>query len=90
MKEKVSVLGTPRHPSVKLSLVQVLVVMHPCWILQVDWVWSIVLKSPALLFVGGVAVPDQEAIDPYELIEAVEILSKLPKDFYENLVSTSR
>ena len=33
------------------------------------------------------AVPDQEAIDPYELIEAVEILSKLPKDFYENLVS---
>lgn len=35
----------------------------------------------------GVAVPEQEAIDPYELIEAVEILSKLPKDFYENLVS---
>nr|XP_058951305.1 cytoskeleton-associated protein 5-like isoform X2 [Pocillopora verrucosa] len=34
---------------------------------------------------GGVAVPEQEAIDPYELIEAVEILSKLPKDFYENL-----
>ena len=32
------------------------------------------------------AVPEQEAIDPYELIEAVEILSKLPKDFYENLV----
>lgn len=35
----------------------------------------------------GVAVPEQEAIDPYDLIEAVEILSKLPKDFYENLVS---
>lgn len=34
-----------------------------------------------------VAVPEQEAIDPYDLIEAVEILSKLPKDFYENLVS---
>ena len=33
------------------------------------------------------AVPEQEAIDPYDLIEAVEILSKLPKDFYENLVS---
>lgn len=33
-------------------------------------------------------MPEQEAIDPYELIEAVEILSKLPKDFYENLVST--
>jgi len=36
-----------------------------------------------------VAIPEQEAIDPYELIEAVELLSKLPKDFYENLVSTS-
>jgi len=63
--------------------------MYPCWILQVDWAWSIVLKSPAFLVVGGVAVPEQEAIDPYELIEAVEILSKLPKDFFENLVSNS-
>lgn len=45
------------------------------------------LTSPTFLFVG-VAVPEQEAIDPYELIEAVEILSKLPKDFYENLVSS--
>ncbi|KAJ7391009.1 hypothetical protein OS493_021029 [Desmophyllum pertusum] len=34
---------------------------------------------------GGVVVPEQEAIDPYELIDAVEILSKLPKDFFENL-----
>ncbi|XP_022781710.1 cytoskeleton-associated protein 5-like [Stylophora pistillata] len=34
---------------------------------------------------GAVAVPEHEAIDPYDLIEAVEILSKLPKDFYENL-----
>ena len=39
-----------------------------------------------LLSFAGVAVPEQEAIDPYELIEAVEILSRLPKDFYENLV----
>ena len=39
-----------------------------------------------LLSFAGVAVPEQEAIDPYDLIEAVEILSKLPKDFYENLV----
>ena len=36
---------------------------------------------------AGVSVAEPEAIDPYELIEAVEILSKLPKDFYENLVS---
>lgn len=26
------------------------------------------------------------AIDAYELLEAVEILSKLPKDFYEKIV----
>ena len=42
-----------------------------------------------LLSFAGVAVPEQEAIDPYDLIEAVEILSKLPKDFYENLVCNS-
>lgn len=26
-------------------------------------------------------------VDPYELLEAVEILSKMPKDFYEKIVS---
>ena len=36
---------------------------------------------------AGVSAAEPEAIDPYELIEAVEILSKLPRDFYENLVS---
>lgn len=34
---------------------------------------------------------DQEetvvAVDPYELLEAVDILSKMPKDFYEKIVS---
>ena len=25
-------------------------------------------------------------IDPFELLTAVDILSKLPKDFYENMV----
>ena len=48
------------------------------------------MKAAAIFFVGGVVVPEQEAIDPYELIDAVEILSKLPKDFFENLVSTQR
>lgn len=28
------------------------------------------------------------AVDPYELLEPVEILSKLPKDFYEKIVSS--
>lgn len=28
---------------------------------------------------------DSPEIDPYELIDPVDILSKLPKDFYENL-----
>ena len=27
------------------------------------------------------------AVDPYELLEAVEILSKMPKDFYDKIVS---
>ena len=25
-------------------------------------------------------------VDPYDLLDAVDILSKLPKDFYENMV----
>lgn len=28
------------------------------------------------------------AVDAFELLEAVEILSKLPKDFYEKIVRT--
>uniref|UniRef100_A0A668ADX5 Cytoskeleton associated protein 5 n=1 Tax=Myripristis murdjan TaxID=586833 RepID=A0A668ADX5_9TELE len=28
---------------------------------------------------------DETAVDPYELLEAVEILSKLPKDFYDKI-----
>lgn len=27
------------------------------------------------------------AVDPYELLEPVEILAKMPKDFYEKIVS---
>uniref|UniRef100_A0A8C4HNT4 Cytoskeleton associated protein 5 n=1 Tax=Dicentrarchus labrax TaxID=13489 RepID=A0A8C4HNT4_DICLA len=30
------------------------------------------------------------AVDPYELLEAVEILSKMPKDFYEKIVKSYR
>lgn len=30
------------------------------------------------------------AVDPYELLEAVEILSKIPKDFYEKIVRLSK
>lgn len=26
-------------------------------------------------------------VDPYDLLDAVDILSKIPKDFYENMVS---
>lgn len=33
---------------------------------------------------GDEAVPQ---VDAYELLEAVEILSKLPKDFYDKIVS---
>ena len=52
---------------------------------HVDLQWYLCFFFVLLSF-AGVAVPEQEAIDPYDLIEAVEILSKLPKDFYENLV----
>lgn len=34
---------------------------------------------------GGDAEDDAPAIDPYEHMEAVEILSKLPKDFYDKI-----
>lgn len=35
---------------------------------------------------GDEVVPQ---VDAYELLEAVEILSKLPKDFYDKIVSTA-
>lgn len=45
-----------------------------------------------LVFLPSVAGDDDEEeavpqVDAYELLEAVEILSKLPKDFYEKIVS---
>ena len=30
-----------------------------------------------------------DVMDPYDLMEPVEILSKLPKDYYEKIVSSS-
>lgn len=33
------------------------------------------------------AVP---SVDPYELLEAVEVLSKIPKDFYDKIVRFSK
>ena len=32
--------------------------------------------------------PEMDVVDPYDLLDAVDILSKLPKDFYENMVRT--
>lgn len=32
---------------------------------------------------GSVVAQEEETIDPYELMEAVDILSKIPNDFYE-------
>lgn len=39
------------------------------------------------LLSGEDEVETVAAVDPYELLEAVEILSKLPKDFFEKIVS---
>lgn len=36
---------------------------------------------------GEEEVETAAAVDAYELLEAVEILSKMPKDFYEKIVS---
>lgn len=30
------------------------------------------------------------SVDPYELLEAVEVLSKIPKDFYDKIVRFSK
>lgn len=39
------------------------------------------------LLKGGDDGDEVPQIDAYELLEAVEILSKLPKDFYDKIVS---
>lgn len=37
---------------------------------------------------GAVAmVTSEPAIDPYDLMEAVNVLGQMPKDFYEKIVS---
>lgn len=51
------------------------------------------MNSASLHFLNCVTGEDEvetvAAIDPYELLEAVEILSKIPKDFYEKIVRFS-
>lgn len=42
------------------------------------------------LLKGGDDGDDVPQIDAYELLEAVEILSKLPKDFYDKIVSNGK
>lgn len=39
------------------------------------------------MIIDFVAVEVQPDVDPYELMDPVDILSKLPKDFYEKVVS---
>ena len=31
--------------------------------------------------------PQPEAVDPYDLLDPVNMLNKMPKDFYEKIVS---
>jgi cytoskeleton-associated protein 5 len=40
-----------------------------------------------LSFKGGDDGDEVPQVDAYELLDAVEILSKLPKDFYDKIVS---
>jgi hypothetical protein len=39
------------------------------------------------MIIDFVAVEVQPDVDPYELMDPVDIISKLPKDFYEKVVS---
>lgn len=40
-----------------------------------------------MIAVGGAVLPPQpEAIDPYDLLEAVNVIQQMPKDFYEKIV----
>ena len=41
-----------------------------------------------VLCAGEAEAEEEEAIDPYELMTPVDILSKIPKDFWEKIVST--
>ena len=36
---------------------------------------------------GGEEEEEAAEVDAYDLMEPVEIISKIPKDFYENIVS---
>lgn len=35
----------------------------------------------------AISVPTPAAIDPYDLMEAVNVLTQMPKDFYEKIVT---
>ena len=48
---------------------------------------NICVDSSALLASGEEEEDAVVVVDPYELLEAVDILAKLPKDFYEKIVS---
>ena len=37
----------------------------------------------------AVAIAQPEEIDPYDLMEPVNILDKMPKDFYDRIVSNT-
>ena len=36
---------------------------------------------------GAVAISQPEEIDPYDLLDPVNMIDKMPKDFYERIVS---
>ncbi len=47
--------------------------------------WSVLFISAADASDADSAVPD-ETIDPYDLMDAVDILPLVPKDFFERIV----
>lgn len=47
---------------------------------------SVILKIFILLVAGGGGGAAAIVMDPWDMFDPVEILSKLPKDFYEQVV----
>ena len=45
------------------------------------------INDSLLILIGAVVTMVPEPIDPYELFEPVDMISKMPKDFYEKMVS---
>lgn len=47
---------------------------------------NLLFRSTRVFFADEEVEPDAPELDPFEFMEPVDILSKLPKDFYEKVL----